>query len=357
MKVALTCPNYFPYIGGVETHVKEISERLVRRGFDVEVLTTDSTGRLQEEAVINNVRVKRFKSFAPQESYYLSRGLEAYLKKNSANYEIVHSHSYASFPSLYAARAKTTNNLIFTPHYHGAGHSILRNMLYRAYRILGRKIFEKTDRIVCVSNYEKNLLLRHFTIDDSNVVVIPNGLELQEFRSTKKRNKRNRTILYVGRLEKYKGIRYLMEVLPRLGGDVNLEIVGKGPYGDSLMKLSKKLDILPRIKFSHDLPREELLQKYADADVFVLLSRREAFGICVAEALASKTPCVLARGSSLDEWIDDKNCFGIDYPLDIYKLAAVINHASRTGVGEVKLWDWDEVVAKLIDVYSDALNV
>ena len=110
--------RYFPSIGGVQTHVKEISERLALRGFDVEVLTTDPLGILPDQEIINNVVVRRFKSWAPGEAYYFSKDIKNYLSENSNNYSIVHAHGYQNFVSLYAAMGKKFNKFVFTPHFH-----------------------------------------------------------------------------------------------------------------------------------------------------------------------------------------------------------------------------------------------
>jgi glycosyltransferase involved in cell wall biosynthesis len=356
MKVALTCSRYFPHIGGVETHVQELSERLVKKGFEVDVLTTDFTGELPKEEIINGVPVKRFKSFAPGEAYYFSRGLSKYLRKVSGEFDIVHAHSYHAFPSLYAARAKDRNKLVLTPHYHGTGHTPLRALLIRPYRLIGKRIFKEADKIICVSNHEKNLLFQHFRIDEEKTVVIPNGLNLAEFKDLKKMKKNFKIILYVGRLEKYKGVHHLIGVLPRLSHDVRLRIIGKGSYKDNLVRLIRKLGIEDRVEFYQDLTRHELLQKYADADVFVLLSKHEAFGISVAEALASKTPCIVAKTSALAEWVDNQNCFGVDYPVEIKTLASLICDVIGKKVKQVKLWDWDEVATKTVELYNDVTS-
>jgi glycosyltransferase involved in cell wall biosynthesis len=91
---------------------------------------------------------------------------------------------------------------------------------------------------------------------------------------------------------------------------------------------------------------------YARASVFVLLSKHEAFSIVVAESLASKTPCIVTNASALTEWVDNKNCFGIDYPVSSDKLAELINRAIGHSVGDLKLWDWDMVVADLKQIYA-----
>lgn len=356
MIIAQVCPTYYPYIGGVETQVKEICERLVKRNFEIEILTTDPSGKLPKEEIINGVMIKRFNSWAPSEAYYFSSDLRRYLMENSNNYDLLHAHNYHAFPALYTAYAKRKNNLVFTPHYHGVGHTLLRSLLHIPYKYIAKNIFDKADRIICVSNYEKSLIMKKLKVDEKKVEVIPNGINPEEFEGVEKKRKDNhKTILYVGRLEKYKGIDYLIEMLPKLDKDIHLEIVGKGLYKRFLLKLMNRLGVTDRVRFYQDLSREELLQKYVDADLFVLLSKYEAFGISVIEALASGTPCIVANTSALKEWIDERNCFGTDYPIKINELTTLINKIIGTHIQleGLKLPTWDEVVDKLTRVYLE----
>lgn len=353
MKIAQVCHRYYPYIGGVQVHVREISERLVKKGFQLEVLTTDPSKKLSREETINDVIVKRFGSFAPSEAYYFSRELKNYLEKNSNAYDLVHAHNYQAFPAIYAANAKKSNRLIFTPHYHGGGRNVLTNLLHIPYRRLGRNIFRKSDRIICVSDYERRLILNHFSVDEKKTLVIHNGVNEKEFEGLKKEKKSHRTILYVGRLEKYKGVQHLIKAMAKIDKNIILEIVGRGSFKKNLVKLAKRLHLGRRVKFSQDLSRRELLQSYLDADLFVLISKYEAYGISVAEALVSGTPCVIANTSALQEWIDGKNCFGINYPIDVDELARLIREVIGKEVTSVEFMSWDKVVGNLIAVYRD----
>jgi glycosyltransferase involved in cell wall biosynthesis len=349
---------YAPYIGGVETHVREISERLVKRGYEVEVLTTDPSGELLKEEEINGVKVRRFKTWAPSEAYYFSRDLRRYLMENSEEYDIVHAHNYHAFPALYAARAKDRNRLFFTPHYHGSGHTFLRILLHIPYRHLAKIIFEKADQVICISNFEKNLVMKKFSIDDKKVKMVPNGINLKEFEGLiKNRRGNHKTILYIGRLERYKGVDYLIKALPKIDKDIRLEVVGKGPHKQILLKLVNRLGVADRVRFYQDLSREALLQKYADADLFVLLSKYEAFGISVAEALASGTPCIVANTSALREWVDGENCFGIEYPIVIDELTHMIGKVmgKRVNPSTLRLLTWDGSVEKLTESYRGYL--
>jgi glycosyltransferase involved in cell wall biosynthesis len=380
LKIAQICPRYFPDIGGVETHVKEISERLVKTGHDVEIITTDPTGRLNKREMINGVKVIRFRSFAPGNAYYLAPHIYFYLKKH--NFDVIHAHSYHALPALFAALGKSETKFVFTPHYHRSGHTAFRNLLHKPYRLLGKMIFSRADSVICVSEYEKRLVEADFRVA-GKTVKIPNGIDLKEFEHLRTRQKdegverengkekvrgektgkgkvgeekaeKEKILLYVGRLEEYKGVQYIIQSLPDLRG-FRLRVVGKGPYETELHGMAKSLGVEGRVEWLKDLSRKELLECYADADIFLMLSSHEAYGITVAEALAAGTPCVVAKGSALEEFIDGKNCVGIELPIKIdnlIKTVRTIKKEFKFNFQSKVLCDWSEVSEKTISIYN-----
>jgi glycosyltransferase involved in cell wall biosynthesis len=348
MKIAEVCPRYRPYIGGVETHVEELSRRLIRKGHEVTVLSTDPSGRLPRGETIEGVAVKRFSAFAPGDSYYFSSSLRSFLKK-AGDFDVVHAHGYHAFPAYYAASAKA-RKFIFTPHYHGHGHTLFRDLLLKPYALLGRRIFDRADRVICVSEFEKSLVCRDFKCDD-RVEVVPNGVNKAEFEGVEPYPKGLKVILYVGRLEEYKGVQYAIRALPFLPWH-RLHIIGKGPYKDTLAREAVAAGVIDRVAFMVEQTREELLRWYATADVFIMLSKFEAYGITVAEALTAGVPCVVANGSALSEFVGD-SCNGIDLPISGEKLAEYITAARFNGMPRNVL-DWDEVVGRVLKVYGEA---
>jgi glycosyltransferase involved in cell wall biosynthesis len=348
MKILQVCPKYYPSIGGVETHVQYISERLAKK-HRVTVFTGDSSGKLAKGEEINGVLVRRFKTFSPCDAFHVSLEMLSELRKASP--DVVHGHSYHAFPLYFSSFAKA-NKFVVTTHYHGHGHTLLRDLLIKFYRPFGKKILEAADKIIAVSTYEKELLLKDFGMDESKIVLIPNGIDLGEFNLLEKNLKDSKSILYVGRLEKYKGVQHIIQTLPLLDKDFHLEIVGKGPYKDMLVSLVNQLRLNERVRFHQDLARQELLCMYAKSGVFILLSRRESFSIVIAEALAARVPCIIANTSALTEWVDNKNCLSVDYPIDSTKLASLITTVEGRKVGDVKLWGWDRVVGELENVLA-----
>ena len=352
MRVLEVCPKYYPSIGGVEEHVRNISERLAKE-HQVTVFACDPSRNLAREEQMNGVSVRRFKTFSPADAYHVSLEMARELKKVS--FDIVHGHSYHALP-LYFAKNAEAKKFVVSPHYHGHGHTWTRNILIGLYKPFGKRILEQADKIVAISKYEKQLLVNDFAINESKIRVIPNGIDHSQFSSLKAVPRESRTILYVGRLERYKGVQYIIGALPLLDKGICLEIVGKGAYEASLMALVNRLRLNNRVRFCRDLSRQELLEKYARAGVFVLLSRHEAFSLVVAEALASRTPCIVARTSALTEWVDDRNCLGIDYPINSAELAELVARVIGKQVRHERLWDWAEVAQSTTALYREELD-
>ena len=352
MRILQVSPKYFPFIGGVEEHVRNISQRLAKE-HQVTVFATDDSGELPREEEVNGVSIKRFRCFAPHNAYHLSFAMWNELKKSE--FDIVHGHSYHTVPLYFSRYAKRTRYVV-TPHYERYGGTRFRNFLLKLYKPFGKRIFEEADSIITVSEYEKALLLQDFDIIEDKISLIPNGVNLEEFSRLPDVVKKGKTVLYAGRLEEYKGVQYLVEALPFLEKDFSLEIIGWGTYKTRLVELAGKLGVKDRVSFYQSLPRREFIKMLAEAGVFVLLSRYECFSIVVAEALAAKTPCIVANTSALREWVDGRNCFGIDYPIDAMRLAELIAEVGGQKVSGVKLWDWDNVVRELNTIYGAAFE-
>ena len=352
MKIAQVCPGYPPALGGVEQHVRHISERLARE-HQVTVFATDASGKLPVEEQINDVLVRRFRSFSPGNAYHISFQMLRELRKSE--FDIVHGHSYHAFPLFFSKYANKRKKFIVTPHYLGHASAMTRRFLLGLYKPFGKKIFQEADKVVAVSNYEREMLIRDFKIDGDKVTVIPNGVDLKEFGMLEKKEKQHKTILCAGRLEKYKGVQHAIQVLPLLEPSIGLEVVGEGAYKQKLIRLAQNLGVQSRVQFYHGLDRRQLLDRYANADLFMLLSKYEAFSIAIVEALAAKTPCIVANTSGLKQCVDNENCFGIDYPISSDHLAELINKVISKKVGEVKLWDWEEVVEETVKVYKEGL--
>jgi len=355
VRILQVCPGaYVSGRGGISEHVVRISEGLVKRGHDVTVFATNPGGLAWFE-VVNGVKVRRFRRFAPGGAYFFSPAM--FLALAGADFDVVHAHGFHAFPMHFASLAKC-RRFVVTTHFHGVGHSVFRDCLFRLFRLFGKRTLLKADVVVAVSEFEKRLLMEQFRLDSSRVVVIPNGVDFDEFKGLKRRERGFRSVLYVGRLEEYKGVRYLVEVLPKLPSNVVLEIVGRGSLKGYLVRRAQELGVSRRVRFYQDLPRTELWCKYMSVDVLVLLSSHEAYSLVVAEALAVGTPCIVANASALSEWVDNEFCFGVNLPVNLDELANLIGvvfecrvKGFNTQRWKTKVIDWNEAVRRLEKAY------
>ncbi|MEM2147119.1 MAG: glycosyltransferase family 4 protein [Candidatus Bathyarchaeia archaeon] len=356
MRILQICPDSYANYGGISVHVRNISERLARN-HDVTVYATKRTPDFPWFEIINGVKVERFKCYAPNDSYFFS--LDMPLKLRKEKFDIVHAHGYHAFPLHLSTLAKC-KKFVVTPHFHGSGHTIFRDSLFKLFKPFGKRVLQKADAIIAVSEFEKTLLTDYFGLAKNKISVIPNGVNFKEYEGLKKENHEFKSILYVGSLLSFKGVHYLIEVLPKLPDNIILEIVGNGPLKPFLENRARQLHVYSRVKFYENLPRKELLQKFVNSDVFVILSRYEAYSIVVAEALTAGTPCIVAKTSALTEWIDDAACFGINYPINLKELIEKINYVifshRKKMVGNkvfsAKIADWNQVTDRLELIYN-----
>jgi glycosyltransferase involved in cell wall biosynthesis len=221
-------------------------------------------------------------------------------------------------------------------------------MLLTFYNPLGRAIFNRANRIISVSEYEKNLIIGKFCIPEERFSVIPNGLNLSEFKGIIGAKDPHR-ILHVGRIEQYKGIQHVIGALPELP-EFTFTIIGKGPYEHSLQQLAADKGVSDRVTWKKDLSRNELLQEYASAELFISLSSFEAYGITVAEALASGLQVIVNKNGALEEFVDGTTCIGIEP--SVKDVIGAIRLLKPCQGYQKRIMDWNEVVERIIETYS-----
>jgi glycosyltransferase involved in cell wall biosynthesis len=370
LKVLQVCPRFSPFIGGIATHVKELAKNLVTLGVEVEVYTTDPEGRLPKKEIRDAVSVNRFRSYSFGDLYFFSPGLYRALKKLKSA-DVVHVHNYQDFCALAAVCAKRNNQkpLIFTPHFHPVGANELRTMGKKLYAsLVGRRIFENSDAVIAVSNYEKHLLPETFQLSEQRIMYVPNGINVENCKhAIRINNSPKKNILYVGRLEEYKGVQYLISAFPKVRGkekDAQLLIVGVGSQKKKLVSLAESLGVRNDVHFLGNVSDVELADLYSASSLFVMPSEYEAFCIAVAEAMAFGLPIIATRVGGMPELIGD-NSRGllINYPPDVKTLAEMelrllndsnfsskIGHAARDYA--LAEFSWRSVAENLVKVYT-----
>jgi len=178
-----------------------------------------------------------------------------------------------------------------------------------------KKLFEQCDKVICIAHHTYNTFIEDYKIDASKLVLINNGLrdEYHTVSASQKAVIRKRfkiaenekIILFAGRLDEVKGIRYLLQAFRKLlavRSDCRLVIVGSGSFAQ-WTSLSKSF--CSRVSFTGQLSHAELYRYYRIADIGVVCSIHEEFGFVAVEMMKHALPTVVTDVGGLAEIIDD----------------------------------------------------
>ena len=379
MKIVQICYLYAPAVGGVEYHVKNISENLVELGHEVVVCTSDYIDwnlkeRVKEKAAnINDVKIVRFRGMN-------MKGLFRFLVKSRV--DLIHVHS---FPSRHYTIAWVVAHvlripLVVTGHYSPNDVKNWNKRIFNYQYYWLRYSLKRIHKLICIINSEKIAFQEVFGIPKQRMEVIPNGIDFTEFNAVseddvvsfiqKNSLANKKIILSVGRLTFLKGADILVNAFAELAANnPNLVLVILGPADDlsycrRLTQLIRARGIRSQVLFKGQVSeRTEVLAALNACDLFVLPSRGEVFGIVLVEAMYCKKIVVASDSGGLPDVIENgRNGFlfksedvselrnRIDTLLncDEERLGSIREYAFRN---VVQNYNWRDIVRKLNDVY------
>jgi glycosyltransferase involved in cell wall biosynthesis len=293
--------DYFPVLGGIENHVRDLSAALVARGHHVTILVTSldrHTTTEQPQPGLTVIKAARSLHLASTplslSMLHIARGLRP---------DLAHLHFPYPPGDLVAMALPGQPPLVVTYH----SDIVRQRALLYAYRPLLELTLHRAARILPTSpNYlvSSPFLRRHA----ARCAVVPLGIEADRFAQADPRHVASirarydaPLALFVGRLRYYKGLHVLLNAMPSVRGE--LLIGGSGPERERLERQAAQLGVAERVHFLGDIPDDELPALFQSADVFVMPAhlRAEALGLAQIEALASGLPCVsteLGTGTS-----------------------------------------------------------
>ena len=295
MKILIVAPRYYLHVGGVEYVVKSISESLAKLDHEITVLVGEHNNKKRLEECINDIHIIRWPIWAPSGAYHVPRmrsQLRSLLQKLLNEVDAVHIHSAHAVLTVWIAtvaqRINPNVRIVFTPHYHGTGHSALRRLLWIPWRRYVARAVEAADAIHAVSPREAGLLESHYPQSRGKIAIIPNGVAEDVF-SHRWRGADSDYMMYAGRVEGYKRLEAAVELARKLG--LRLMVVGRGPHREGLRRYARRRGAA--VEFLDPQPRPDYLRLLAGARYAVNPSRQEAYSIFAAEALAMGVPAVV----------------------------------------------------------------
>lgn len=304
MKILHLYKDFFPPVrGGIESVVARMAREAVRAGAEVSVLTSAHGARRDSEDRVDGVRVIRCAEWARVASTPICPGMPLRLARLQA--DILHLQ-YPSPPGEISCLLTGRRRGIVITY---QGDVVRQASLMKIYRPFAEAILDRAKVLMPTSpayvELSPDLRRRR-----NKCEVIPLGIDLELFEALERGDpeaSRLREhyggpfVLFVGRFRYYKGLDVLLRAMARV--QQTLVLVGDGPEGPSLRRLSAELGIGPRIHFAGDLDDAGLRSHLAAAESFVFpsVAPSEAFGLALVEALASGLPAIsteLGTGTS-----------------------------------------------------------
>jgi glycosyltransferase involved in cell wall biosynthesis len=362
LHVLLVAARYFPYMGGVETHVYEIGRRLAAAGVDVTILTTDPSGLLPIVEESNNVHIHRVRSWPRNKDYYFAPGIYRFITRG--RWDLVHCQGYHTLVAPLTLLAALRAHIPYVLTFHSGGHSSsLRKALRGLQWMILRPLLKRAQKLISVSEFEAEFFREQLRLPAEPFVVIPNGAHLSQMseftETTADEANDDSLIVSVGRLERYKGHQRLIAAIPKVREqvpNVRLLILGAGPYESALRKMARKLGVADRIEI-RAVPgsdRHAMAEILSRAVLVALLSEYESQGIAVIEALALRRPVLVADTSGLRELAERGLARTVALKSTPEKIAAEIVRQIEEPLipTPVHLPTWDDCAANLLALYQ-----
>jgi len=321
MNILQITPTFIPSkFGGVKTISYLVSHSLVNRGHSVTVYTTDAeigNDRLKIDSrhiKIENIEIRYFRNLNNIMAYrfrvFLPFGFFSAIKKELSKYDIIHIHDFRSYLSIVTCYYAKRNKIPYIIQAHGSLPRYLGKTRFKQiFDILwGYSILHNATKVIALTTYESQQYIK-MGVSEEKIEIIPNGIDYSEFLTTvengafRKKYRidiTQRIVLFIGRINKIKGIDLLIESFFEVYKDFpNCILIIVGP-DDGFLSILKdqiyKLKIQNNIIFTGPLYGIEKYEVYHDADVFVLPSIYDAFPNTVLEAWVCRTPVIVTKG-------------------------------------------------------------
>jgi len=379
MKIIYLVPRFYPSVGGGETYVYEIASRMVKKGHDVTVYTTNITNSsaLTDVKEHNGIKIKRFSVLGPKNFYHFCPDMEKEL--NMEKGDIMHGMGFTFFGNDLAARICKKNKMPFVhnPFYHPISTSQGKRKIFRIFYdyFFGRKKLKQASKIVAVTNQEINYLSKYTKRRKFKKIVLGidfKNLEskeyLKEFKKKYGIKNIDTILLSLGRIKKNKGNQFIIKALKEIKKKekhIKLLIIGPDDgYLDELKKLSNAYSLNENIIFTGKIQYKFLAAAYNSADIFVFPSEYESFGIVAAEALSCAVPVVGTDIGGTREIVINKKYgllskYGDVKSMTKNLLRLIRDKKLRKKMGTegkkyvYKIFNWDNITNQLEGLYKD----
>lgn len=281
------------------------------------------------------------------------------------DFDVIHAHDWTTFPAALALKKATGKPLVVHVHITEFDKTGGEHADSRVYEIEQRGMRE-AERVIAVSNMVKNRCVHQYYIDPNKIRVIYNAVEFGNKPALRERfeiKRIDKIVLFLGRITLQKGPDYFIEAAKRvLDIDPNVKFImaGSGDMLPRMIERTAELGIGNRVIFPGFVNREEGDQLYRMADVFVMPSVSEPFGLVPLESMYQGTPVIVSKQSGVSEVL--QHALKVDFwdVNDIAnKIIAALSYATlhhelkHHGSLEVMGFNWETVAGEVEALYRE----
>lgn len=364
-RVLQVVQRFAPELGGLETHVAEVTKRLAgTRDIEVAVLTTDRTGALPREDRVNGVRVIRRRSFRRDGEEYVAPGIVRVIRRGG--WDLVHVQGGQTTVPTLAMLAARSARIPYVLTFHSGGHSSERHApITRVQNRINRPLLARAAKLIAVSRFERTKFVGVTGLPVERFAVIQNGGALPPVPTGAAPVRGS--IVTSGRLEQYKGHHRVIAALPLIRAqlpEATLTVLGSGPYEQELRRLAEARGVADAVTFRHLLPaeRSEMAAILSRSAVMAALSSYEAHPVAVMEAVALGLPVVGCDVAGIGDLVEDGLVTGVPLDADDAQVAEALLAQLRASDGsphrapEIELPTWEGATDAIADVYRAVLD-
>jgi len=246
-----------------------------------------------------------------------ARGALKYAEKirqiaKKCNVDVIHAHDWFTFPAGVAAKEVLNKPLITHVHsteYDRTGGNYPNPYVYS----IEKYGLENADKVISVSQFTKDALVRNYGIDSNKINVVHNGIDLKGKKKNfppalqSLKNLGYKIVLFLGRITLQKGPEYFVQAAKKVldkDKKVIFVVAGSGDMQEQMMQEAGHLDMLDKMLFTGFVRGEEKDRIYQTADLYVMPSVSEPFGITPLEAISHGTPAIVSKQSGVSEVLD-----------------------------------------------------
>jgi phosphatidyl-myo-inositol alpha-mannosyltransferase len=373
MKIGIVCPYNILKGGGVQEHVKALQAELQVRGYDAKIVTPLPRDFREVPNLPNVIFVGTSTDF--HSPLHTSAQVSATADTDrieevltAEQFDILHFHEPWT-PVLSRQILQRSTSINIATFHAKIPETLMSRTVIRVVTPYMKSVLKYLHEFTAVSASAAEYV---GSLTDEPITIIPNGIDLSVYRLEKKpavSADQPKTVLFIGRLERRKGVKYLLNayrLLARDNPDVKLIIAGDGPDREKLMLLAEDLK-LPNVTFLGYISDALKMQLLHEADVFCSPAvYGESFGIVLLEAMATGTAVVAGNNSGYTDVMQGIGALSIVNPHDEVEFArrlevflyepTVVALWQKWATQYVKQFSYSNIVDRYEELYKEALQ-